>query len=75
MNFFTKPISDDLSVDPRTWILLADDALSAGRTDQAEELVGQAYRMYDERAYDEAITNAARCWLGSGEEEPKVYPK
>jgi hypothetical protein len=65
-----KPNGDDPSVDPRTWILLAEDALSAGRPDQAEELVEQAYR-----ECDEAITNATAWWLGSEKEKTQLDPK
>jgi len=44
----TKPEADDPSTGPSVWIILAEDALIAGRIGQAEELVGQAYRVYDE---------------------------
>jgi hypothetical protein len=50
--------------------LLAEDALSAGRTDQAEELVEQAYRVYDE-----AMTDVATSCSGSEEEESEFDVK
>jgi hypothetical protein len=48
-------------------ILLAEEALSAGRHGEGEELIEEAYRKYDD-----AITNTATWWLSS--EEEKVEP-
>jgi hypothetical protein len=74
MTFFaTTPVRNHPSVDPCTWILLADDALRAGRTEQAEELIEEAYSMFD--MSDKAITNAATWWLGPDEKIPEVDAK
>jgi hypothetical protein len=62
MNNFAKPIQNHPLANPSVWIMLADDALSAGRSEQAEELIEEAYSIYDE-----AISNAVICWLGSEE--------
>ena len=75
MAVLAKPINDDPSVDPCIWILLADEALNAGRINQAEALVEQAFLVYDERVDDKAISNAATWWLSSDKEKTQSYPK
>jgi hypothetical protein len=65
-----KPEGVDPPADPCIWILLAEDALSAGRHDQAEELVEQAYRVYNE-----AMTDVATSCSGSEEEESEFDVK
>jgi len=54
------PDRDDQPVHPSVWIMLADDALRAGRIGQSEELIEEAYL-----AYDEATTSASISVLGS----------
>lgn len=41
--------ADYSEVDPLTWVLLAEEALEQGRTEQAETLIEEAFRAYDER--------------------------
>jgi hypothetical protein len=65
-----KPEADDLHTGPSVWIILAEDAFIAGRIGQAEELVEQAYLVYDE-----AMTNVAADRLRFGEEESELDPK
>ena len=65
-----RPDGIDPSAHRCIWILLAEDALSAGRHDQAEELVEQAYRLYDE-----AMTDVATSCSGSEEEESEFDVK
>jgi hypothetical protein len=60
---------DDPSLHPSSWIILAEDALTAGRIGKAEELVEQAYLAYD--VY-EAIANVVADRLRFGEEEPEL---
>jgi hypothetical protein len=64
MTFFATRIPSHPSVGPSVWIMLAEDALIAGRIGQAEELIEQAYV-----EYDEAMTSAAISGLGFDEEE------
>jgi hypothetical protein len=61
---------DEPAVDPSVWIMLAEHVLSAGRNDQAEQLIEQAYC-----AYDKAMANAATSCSGAEKEEPEVDPE
>jgi hypothetical protein len=61
-----EPDRNEPALHPSVWIMLAEDALGAGRIDQAEELIEEAYL-----AYEEAMTNVASTALGSDEEEPE----
>jgi hypothetical protein len=64
---YPNPDSGDLRIGPSVWIILAEDALIAGRIGQAEELVEQAYRVYDE-----AMPNLTADRLRSWEEEAEL---
>jgi hypothetical protein len=64
------PDGGDPRTGPSVWIILAEDAFIAGRIGQAEELVEQAYLVYDE-----AMTNVAADCLRFGEEESELDPK
>jgi hypothetical protein len=65
-----EPEADDLRIGPSVWIILAEDAFIAGRIGQAEELVEQAYLVYDE-----AMKLVAADRLRLGEEEAEFDPE
>jgi hypothetical protein len=65
-----KPEADDPRTGPSVWIILAEDALIAGRIGQAEELVEEAYLVYDE-ATKVVAADHLRSWEEESESDPE----